>query len=256
MWLPIGRPFESKHRALLAYRFGSPHPQEISDGLKAWLKYAKKDGSDESGEEKMTKVVRGVTSANSVSPNPPRVSPPTDPSATVNTPVNAAPSTSPPPAAQIASAEGAAALDENHTGDNGGSAPENPGSELPRASSDNAGLGATLSDAAADTTPNAAADATSNAATNAATDAAVDVAAGVTVPVTSPPDQGASRASKKSKATKVAATPRLTRNNAAAAAAAATATATGSAASVSSRTRHANTKATGANTSKKGTKHK
>ncbi|KAG8695685.1 hypothetical protein FRC09_009000 [Ceratobasidium sp. 395] len=253
MWLPTGRPFESKHRALLAYRFGSPHPQEILDGLKAWLKYAKEDGSDESGKESMTKVVRSVTSANSVPPNLPRVSSPTNPIAAVNTPVNAAPSASPPPAAQIASAEGSEALDENHTGDNGGSAPENPGSELPRASSDNAGLGTIPFDAAADV----------------AADTVTDVAADVTVPTANPPDRGASRASKKSKATKVVATPRLTRNNAAAvaattaiiAAAANTIVPAESTGSVSLRTRRGNTKpaaekVASTSTGKKGTKRK
>ncbi|KAG8793304.1 hypothetical protein FRC12_003179 [Ceratobasidium sp. 428] len=257
MWIPVGRPFESKQRTLLAYRFGSPHPQEISDGLKEWLKYAKEDDEEEIGKENTAKGIRGATSANSV----PNVSPPVSPSANlpapVDTPVDAASDISPP----IAQSSTMSHTASGNAGVNGSSTPENRGSELPHESSDNVDPGANVTST---TSPQVAADV--------AGDATADVVTNAAVPVVSPPS--ASHTSKKSKATKVAATPRLTRNNAAAAAATAaaaaptvatatttTTVAAGSTDSVSSRTRRANTKtaaakAASAGTSKKGSKRK
>ncbi|KAG8775812.1 hypothetical protein FRC12_001264 [Ceratobasidium sp. 428] len=274
MWLPTGRPFESKHRALLAYRFGSPHPREVSDGLKEWLTYVKEDKQDEPGKNdaNILLAVRTVTSVNPVPHTVPGVSPPVKPSTTASTPSNVTPNVpnAPlPPVTLVASTESPAALNGDNTGANGSSTPSGPGNELPRTSSDNAGLVAAPLDAAVNAADNAAANVVAEVAVSAAVvpaaavSAADNIVADVAVPAASLPNQGSSRASKKLKAAKVAATPRLTRNNAAAAAAAAataaTATtpiATGSAANVSSRTRRANTKATGAGTSKKGTKNK
>ncbi|KAG8783908.1 hypothetical protein FRC12_019219 [Ceratobasidium sp. 428] len=252
MWLPTGRPFESKHRALLAYRFGSPYPQEVSDGLKA---------------------VRAVTSVNPVPHTVPGASPPVKPSTTASTPNSVAPivpNAPSPPVALVASTESPTALNGDNTGDNGSSIPSGPGNELPRTSSDNESLVATPPDAAVDAADNAAANvvpavavpaAVVPAADNAVANVVANIVADVAVSAANLPNQGSSRTSKKSKAAKVAATPRLTRNNAAAAAAAAAPTATapvatGSAANVSSRTRRANIKSTGAGTSKKGTKNK
>ncbi|KAG8783621.1 hypothetical protein FRC12_019512 [Ceratobasidium sp. 428] len=240
------------HHYLLRKRI--PHPQEILDGLKEWLTYAKDNGEDERGKDEITKgtltpySVCTVTSVDPVLQPVACVSPLVEPSATASTPSNVAsdiPNAPSPPVTLVTSTESPAALNGDNAGDNDSSTPSGLSNESPRTPPHNADLVANPSDAAI----------------SAAANVVIDVAVPATVvPTASLPNPSTSCASKKSKATKVAATPRLTRNNAAATAAATATTsapiATGSAANVSSRTRRANTKATGASTSKKGTKNK